>query len=390
MTALTAGKEASAGIERVARYARHRPEQTLLYQIVQTHYPAFLAALAAREQTLLDYVQREFEEYLACGRLEHGFLRVRCSECHAERLVAFSCKRRGFCPSCGARRMAESAALLVDESFPRLPIRQWVLSVPFALRFLLAREPRVISSVLGIVYRTIAGYLIHQAGCTAQTAQTGAVTLIQRFGSALNLNVHFHMLFLDGVYRTTDAGLSFRRVKAPAPAELARLVHTLSERIARHLERRGLLVRDEENDFLTVDASDDSTLDELCSHSITYRIALGPHAGRKAFTLQTLTSADEFEHDAARVNGFSLHAGVVAAAAERDKLERLCRTITRPAVSTERLSLTAQGLIHYRLKTPYRDGTTHGVFEPLDFIARLAALVPNPRVNLTRYHGPLI
>ena len=76
--------------------------------------------------------------------------------------------------------MAESAALLVDEIFPQLPIRQWVLSVPFALRFLLAREPQVIGSVLGIVYRTLASYLIHQAGFTADTAQTGAVTLIDR------------------------------------------------------------------------------------------------------------------------------------------------------------------------------------------------------------------
>jgi ribosomal protein S27E len=82
------------------------------------------------------YVQREFEEFLQCGRLEHGFLRVRCESCHAEHLVAFSCKRRGFCPSCGARRMAESAALLVDEVLPEQPMRQWVLSFPFQLRFL--------------------------------------------------------------------------------------------------------------------------------------------------------------------------------------------------------------------------------------------------------------
>ena len=72
---------------------------------------------------------------------------------------------------------------------------------------------------------------------------------------------------------------------------------------------------------------------------------------------------------------------------EREKLERLCRYITRPAVSTERLSVTAQGNVRYRLKTPYWDGTTEVVFEPLDFMARLAALVPTPRVNLTRYHG---
>ncbi len=111
-------------------YARHRPERTLLYQLVQEYYPAFKAHLAAQGRTLPGYVEQAFEDYLKCGRLEEGFLRVRCETCHAEHLVAFSCRRRGFCPSCGARRMAESAALLVDEVFPEQPVRQWVLSVP--------------------------------------------------------------------------------------------------------------------------------------------------------------------------------------------------------------------------------------------------------------------
>ena len=66
----------------------------------------------------------------------------------------------------------------------------------------------------------------------------------------------------------------------------------------------------------------------------------------------------------AKAAGFPLHAGVAAEADEREKLERLCRYITRPAVSSERLSLTAQGNIRYRLKTPYRDDTTDVVFEP--------------------------
>ena len=95
MTALTAGKKASAGIERAARYARHRPEQTLLYPIVQAHCPVFLAALASRDRSLPNYVQREFEDFLACGYLEHGFLRVRCVDSHAEPLIAFSGKCRG-------------------------------------------------------------------------------------------------------------------------------------------------------------------------------------------------------------------------------------------------------------------------------------------------------
>jgi Transposase zinc-binding domain len=96
-------------------YARHRPEETLLYQVIDDYYPDFIAQLQAEGRTLPRFVGREFEDYLKCGRLEHGFLRVRCTACHAEKPVAFSCRRRGFCASCGARRMVESAALRVDE-----------------------------------------------------------------------------------------------------------------------------------------------------------------------------------------------------------------------------------------------------------------------------------
>lgn len=174
MLPLPAGREASVDV--AARvYVRHRPERSLLYQIVEEYYPAFVSHLAAQGTALPGYVQREFEDYLKCGRLEHGFLRVRCDSCHAEHLVAFSCKRRGFCPSCGARRMAESAALLVDEVLPEQPIRQWVLSFPFQLRFLFASRPEIMGQVLGIVYRCIATHLIKQVGFSHKTARTGEV-----------------------------------------------------------------------------------------------------------------------------------------------------------------------------------------------------------------------
>ena len=247
-------------------YERHQPEQALLYQLVEAHYPALVDQLAQQGKSLPDHVHREFEDYLKCGRLKHGFLRVRCDTCHFERLVAFSCKKRGFCPSCGARRMAETAALLADEVFPDVPLRQWVISFPFPLRYLFAAHPHAMGKVLRIVYRASSTHLIHKAGFSIKDGATGAVTLIQRFGSALNLNIHFHTLFLDGVY----------------------------------------VYRDD-----------------------------------------------------------------------------------RPAVAVPRLSLSSTGKVLYTLKTPYRDGTTQVAFEPVDFIARLAALVPKPRVNLTRFHGVL-
>jgi hypothetical protein len=372
------------------RYQRHQPEKTLLYQLVLKHYPDFRRQLAEEGRVLPDYVQREFEDYLKCGRFEHGFLRVRCETCHEERLVAFSCKRRGFCPSCGARRMAESSALLVDEVFPHQPVRQWVLSFPFQLRFLFASRPLITGQVLGIVYRVISMHLVKKAGYSKKTACTGAVTLIQRFGSALNLNIHFHMLFLDGVYVDRfDGSARFRWVSSPTTQELTQLSQTIARRVGRYLERQGLLERDAENSYLTTDAVPEDPMNQLLCHSITYRISVGPQAGRKVFTLQTLPACepDDYADSAGKVSGFSLHAGVSARADERKKLERLCRYISRPAVSERRLSLTPGGNIRYQLKTPYRDGTTHVIFEPLDFVARLATLIPRPRANLTRFHG---
>jgi hypothetical protein len=87
---------------------------------------------------------------------------------------------------------------------------------------------------------------------------------------------------------------------------------------------------------------------------------------------------ERFTDTVCKVAGFSLHAGVAAKAHERKKLERLCRYISRPAVSEQRLSLTPNGNVRYKLKTPYRDGTTHVIFETLDFMARQLRWCPGP------------
>jgi hypothetical protein len=134
-------------------------------------------------------------------------------------------------------------------------------------------------------------------------------------------------------------------------------------------------------------------LDDLIGHSITYRIAVGPRTGQKLFTLQRVAArAEEAEQQgdhrsAASAGGFSLHAGLDIQPHQREKLERLCRYVSRPPIAVERLALTSSGQVRYQLKTPYRDGTTHIVLDPLDLMARLAALVPPPRMHLTRFQG---
>jgi hypothetical protein len=224
--------------------------------------------------------------------------------------------------------MADSAALLVDEILPHQPMRQWVLSVPFPIRFLFASRPDVMGKVLGIVYRAIATHLSHKAGYTKASSQTGAVTLIQCFGGALNLNVHYHMLFPDGVYiEAKNRTLQFHRVKAPTIDELSRLTHTIAHRVGGYLERRGLLERDTGQPYLTSEAlgpDDETPIHQLLGSAVTCRIAVGPQQGRRVMTLQTLPDdGDEpFTTRVGNVAGFSLHAGVATRTHERDTKSR--------------------------------------------------------------------
>ena len=182
------------------------------------------------------------------------------------------------------------------------------------------------SRVLGIVYRTLATHLIRKAGFKLSTAHTGAVTLIQCFGSALNAQLHFHMLFLDGVYvERPDGSLRFRWVKAPTSAELTALAHTIARRVGRFLERQGLLERDAENSYLAGEAVEAGPMDQLLGHSITYRIAVGPRRAQGVHLANPagLRSRRGFADTVGKVAGFSLHAGVAATARERADLERL-------------------------------------------------------------------
>ena len=171
----------------------------------------------------------------------------------------------------------------------------------------------------------------------ASGAKTGAVTLIRRFGSALNLNIHFHLLFLGGAYSFDGSRPMFHRAPLPIPTELARLLHRIAQRAARLLEWQGLLVRDPDRDHLDFEPGE--LFDLLVGASIHYRIAIGPNAGRQALALRTVPAQQEPAASTllAKQPGFSLHAATCCEANQRGKLEELCRCIARPAIANERL-----------------------------------------------------
>src|SRR5262250_227235 len=120
--------------------------------------------------------------------------------CQQELLLPFSCKRRRFCPSCAGRRMAQTATHLVERVIPWVPTRQWVVSVPIPLRYLMAASQELTAKVHTIIRTTIGQYYVNKAiirGFEGANIQPGSVTFIQRFGSALNVNVHYHVVFLE-------------------------------------------------------------------------------------------------------------------------------------------------------------------------------------------------
>ena len=322
-------------------YERHRPERTTLYRLVQQHAASFIAHTeASTGSELPGFIKDEFDAFLECGILAHGFLRLRCGACGHDKLLAFSCKRRGFCPSCGARRMSQTAAHLVDQVIPHVPVRQWVLSLPIPLRLLLAAQPELVTPVLQVVQRVVTGHLLNGVGLKGEEGHGGAVTLIQRFGSAANLNIHLHCLVLDGVYRCGADGVPvFVEAGAPSDDELHALLQTVIARLMKMLTRRGVLIEEMGQTYMAdpnADGDEARTLRPLQAAAITYRIAFGPRAGQKVLTLRGAMARELLCSD---IDGFSLHApaAVRVQAHDRPALEQLCRYITRPALANERI-----------------------------------------------------
>ena len=230
--------------------------------------------------------------------------------------------------------------------------------------------------------RRIERWYARRAGCVE--GRGGSVTVLQRFGSSLALNLHYHSIMLDGVF-TRGAGnrLSFRRV-VPHTPDIEALVVEIADACEAYLVKRGF----GPDDAVVPDEDDGQSLCQAAS--VGGYTAVGERSGQQARRVQRLGGREyALPPRCAGYEGYNLHAGVAMAARNRSGLERLCRYVQRPPLAQERLSRKPDGTIVVGMKRVWSDGTAAVEFSPMELTERLCALVPPPYSNQVIYRGVL-
>lgn len=342
----TSGRITDLDIASTVLYKPRRPQDTLLYKLVQENLETFLAR--AREACFDDdpippHVERTFRKFLECRIPAFGFARARCGTCGLDLLIPFSCKTR-FCPSCEARRMVETAAFLTDHVIPRVPTRQWVLSLPKRVRFFLKQDSRLARRVMCVFMRAVESTLRRRSPQAPRDSRFGAVVFDHRAGSAINENFHFHVISTDGVFAQTPGGeVEFFEASGLSEQDIRKAEAKIRRRVLRCLQRHACL--------------DEASVEEMLS----------------------------WEHQ----GGFSLDASVRIPDWDRQALERVARYCARPSFAEGRLGRLDSQTLAYALPRPRSDGRTSLLMTPLDLMAHLASLIPPPRRHRIHYMGVL-
>ncbi|MBI5485988.1 MAG: transposase [Deltaproteobacteria bacterium] len=366
-----------------------RPQDSLLWRVVNDHLADFRRLVQeSYEKPLPRYVENEFDEYLRCGDYRQGYTRVFCKTCGHLLLVPFSCLRRGICPSCAGRRMSGVAVHLVDRVLPDVPLRQWVVTFPWELRRLAAFRADVIRA---FTRRFSDAVFAHFKRRFRGVGRGGAVVFQQRAGGSINLHVHLHGLFLDGVFRRGPGDvLVFRRATPPTREELADVLYDVRERCMRWLRREGLV--DPEDPGAIGDSAECGPLEGLGQAAMqrgTVESLPLPGGARPDDPADLAFAPQPGGRWSVSADGWNLHAGVCIPAGDFEGRERLVRYAARPSLALGRLSELPDGRLAYRVRWARSEAGPYRIMEPLDFLARLAAIVPPPRYPLQTYHGVL-
>jgi len=377
-------------------YARRDPERETLHRLVREHLRTFYAAVehGFEGASLPDFVRADLEGYVNCGVLGRGFAHLQCEDCQRPLLVAFSCGSRGFCPSCLGRRMCQGTLNLLTYVLPAVPLRQWVLTLPFELRAPLAYQRDLMGAVARIFADSVMGWYRRRLAPGVPCARGGVVTVIQRASSDMKLNPHLHAIAVDGAYLPgPDGQPRFRALPRLKTDEVADVLQVARVRILRYLARRGVVhLSPEALEIADELAARDPVLAQLAAAAVSGLPPAGPELRcRPPVRLARTDSAGPTPMGALVVQqlGFNLHAASVAGAEDQAARQRLVRYVLRPPLAKERLTLLPDNRVRLDLKRPFRDGTYALEMDVLSLLARLAASVPPPRAHLVRYSGVL-
>ena len=329
----------SAECDAVGFYRARNPQQTPLYRLVEAFYDNLKGVwedlFEQRYGFWRGFVDDVVERYLDCGRFEAGFARVKCRDCGDEFLVATSCQLRGFCPSCGAKRAAAFAAFLADEVLEQVGHAMWTFSVPKMIRPYFVNHPQLMGKLCRAAFETVQE-MMAEAAIGSVGLRTGMVAVLANSGDLLNLHPYVHALVPRG-------GWDGEGVWVPVPY--------LDQDLAERIFRKKVL------EFLQTDGF----LSEERVRLLLF-----------------------WNHN----SGFSIDDSVRIQADDTQALKRLARYMLRPPLSLERMRYEDgdDEVVYERKRSNGKPGAEER-FDPLDFLARLIALIPQPKLHNIRYLG---
>jgi hypothetical protein len=317
-------------------YRPRRPWTTALYQVVDRHFETFAAVYDDRFAPAYGpwrpVVRTTADAYLDCGRYEGGFCGLRCDACRTERLLAFSCRRRGLCPSCAARTAALAAQHLVEAVLLPVPHRQVVLTIPKRLRIYFRFDRLLLADLARAAARAITDVV--RVVTDRPEGTPGIILALQTFNQDLTFNPHIHALATEGLVCSDDIFL-------PVP--------TIDALLLEHAFRRrvfNLLLR---------------------HHTITPDLVQAMHSWKHS--------------------GLSAHTAVRVLPEEPKTAERVLRYLLRPPVANTRTRTRDATQIEILCTDSVHDSPQVLTLDPLDFLARATSHIPQPRQHQLRYYG---
>ena len=315
------------------QYKPRNPQQSQYYRCVEDHFESFELGyderFSARYGFLRPYVKDVMLRYLDCGDLHGGFARIKCPDCGHERLLAFSCKRRHFCPSCHQKRVVEFGEWLCMEVVKKVPHRHVVFSIPKILRRYFLYDRSLLSDLSRCAWETLKSF--HQCASGKENATPGAVIAIQSFGDFLGFNPHCHVLVSDGCFYETG-----------------------SFKTAPKLDQKGMM--------------------KLFRQKVLKLLL-----AKGKITPEIISMLDTWKH-----TGFTVFCGDRIYPHDDTAMENLACYIIRASFSQERMTyLRDEAKVVYKAKK----GREMKTFDASEWLAAMCSHIPNRGEQMVRYYG---